>query len=94
MAFKYNSYNLGVPLQNTPSQILPPTYPPAIEDIQEIISPIPSPDQLPNVSLPARINAPSIGRTVAQGNPFGLIINPARNSYNGVFVLPPSIINK
>lgn len=91
----FNNFpNFGVGVHNTPPQILPPTYTPAIEDVQEIISPIPRPDQLPTVYLPPRVNAPSVGPTIIQGNPTGLIVNGASTYQpSGSFVLPPSIVS-
>lgn len=69
--------------------------PPTIEDVQNIITPLPLPSQLPKVNLPSKINV-GISNTI-EANPDGLILN--QNKINGyspraTFVVPPSIIKK
>ncbi|CAN5887021.1 hypothetical protein BH23THE1_BH23THE1_34140 [soil metagenome] len=68
--------------------------PPAQEDVQEIITPLPLPSQLPVVNLPRRSTA-GTNPTVLQGNSAGLIVNSTnvQNSPRSAsFVLPPSVI--
>lgn len=74
-----------------------PTYTTAPEDIQEIITPLPLPSQLPMINMtglsPTKINMSTNIPTMVPGNSNGLVISPTNPPQRkGSFVLPPSVI--
>lgn len=69
--------------------------PPAPEDVQEIIAPLPLPSQLPVIHLPQRVEVNPTVPTILPASPSGLVVT--QGTMNGVgrtasFILPPSVI--
>lgn len=81
------------PIPNMSSQVIL-NDPPAIEDVQEIITPLPLPSQLPVIS-PLKIMGSPNRPTTVQGNAAGIVLS--QGNTNGTaprasFVLPPSVV--
>lgn len=77
------------------SQMPQSNDPPAIEDVQEIITQLPLPSQLPVINLPLRVMNNTRTHNTIERNQAGIVLS--QGNFNGAsprasFVLPPSVI--